>query len=74
MNDTVTSTDEVIDPVRARTYTDRSMWLPEGRACRDCVRFSGCVKFFGCKAESVTCDWSPSRFVSRDPLVPGAKP
>lgn len=70
---TITEDASAYDPVRARTYTERSMWLPEGRACRDCARFAGCVRFFGCRAESVTCDWSPSRFISRDPLVPGAK-
>jgi hypothetical protein len=53
----------------ARKCTDRRMWLPEGRTCRDCIRFAGCVRFFGCKAEAVTCDWSPSAFYPRDPLT-----
>lgn len=69
----VTSEQSDYDPALARKHADPSMWLPDGRVCRDCVSFAGCVRFFGCRAESVTCDWSPSRFWSRDPMVPGAK-
>lgn len=69
----MTKEQSIYDARFARATTDPSMHLPDGRACRDCVHFAGCVRFFGCLAESVTCDWAPSRFHSRDPLTPGAK-
>lgn len=64
--------DTPYDPVAARKYAHPSMLLPEGKACRDCIRFAGCVRFFGCRAEAVTCDWSPSHFYPRVP--PGYVP
>jgi hypothetical protein len=38
------------------------MNLPEGRTCKDCVSFQGCMKLFGCSGDNTTCDWSPSNF------------
>lgn len=43
--------------------SEPDMKLPDGRTCSDCAHFPRCVGLFGCKPESTSCDWSPSRFV-----------
>lgn len=45
------------------------MVLPPGRTCSDCLRYRYCERHFGCKPESRSCDWSPSRF-TEIPIVP----
>lgn len=41
---------------------DKDMQLPEGMLGKDCVHFKRCSKLFGCKVDSDSCDFAPSRF------------
>ena len=42
------------------------MLLPRYRICGDCKHFSKCNGLFGCKFASLSCGWSPSRFIRGD--------
>ena len=44
---------------------NEDMKLPVGKVCIDCVFYKDCKWFFRCKADSVVCDWAPSRFKPR---------
>ena len=48
---------------------EEDMELPEGKTCRDCVRFLYCVAFLDLSGEETSCDWSPSYFVDEQALI-----
>lgn len=39
-----------------------NMKLPIGKNAEMCCFFPKCKLMFGCKAENINCDFSPSRF------------
>jgi hypothetical protein len=41
---------------------DKDMQLPVGMLGKDCAHFKRCSKLFGCKVDSDSCDFAPSRF------------
>lgn len=41
--------------------------LPSGKTCGDCAHYARCVFLFGCKRDTKTCDWVPSRFLAARP-------
>lgn len=45
-----------------RIHTDKSMWLPDGKTCGDCVHVARCVAMFAGNPAGDACGWSPSRF------------
>lgn len=47
-----------------REHTPKSMWLPDGKTCSDCVHLDRCVAMFGGDPNGTACDWSPSRFTA----------
>lgn len=46
--------------------SERDMRLPAGKTCSDCVHFRRCEGLFQCPSNADHCDFSPSRFVSRE--------
>ena len=47
------------------------MKLPKGKTCADCARWESCHAMIGSlRGNETRCDWSPSRFVSREMPVP----
>lgn len=48
---------------------DEDMKLPEGMHGSDCAHFKRCNKLFGCKADSISCDFAPSRFQAAEIMV-----
>jgi hypothetical protein len=48
----------------ARAAADPLMYLPPGKTCGDCTRFSSCLDFLGLPdlKHYTSCDWAPSRF------------
>jgi hypothetical protein len=51
---------------------DKDMQLPQGLYGKDCVHFKRCSNMFGCKVDSDSCDFAPSRFRAAKPVE--AKP
>ncbi len=45
------------------------MKIPEEKTCQSCFHLKRCVSLYGVKAESVTCDWSPSRYQEKLPVM-----
>lgn len=44
------------------------MNLPPGKTCGgDCLHFDRCNKIFGHVSADKVCDWSPSKFLERQP-------
>jgi len=41
---------------------NRSMALPEGKSCADCIGYPRCHAFIGLEEENEVCDWYPNRF------------
>jgi ribosomal protein S27E len=41
------------------------MKLPVGLTCGDCAHIARCKAMFGHTESDVSCDWSPSRFISK---------
>lgn len=44
------------------------MQLPAGVTCGDCIHIARCKAMFGHVEADTYCDWSPSRFQSRNPI------
>ena len=47
------------------------MKLPAGLTCGDCAHIKRCKAMFGHTESDVSCDWAPSRFISKPaPVTP----
>ena len=42
------------------------MALPDSMTCGDCVHLPRCVAVFGSHPENTKCDFSPSKFLSKE--------
>lgn len=52
-------------------HCEPDMVLPEGKTCKDCIRFLSCAGFLGQHIQdNQHCDWSPSYF--RDRVIQGS--
>lgn len=45
--------------------SDKTMDLPEGITCADCMHTRRCVSIFGVKETNTSCDFYPIRFQKR---------
>lgn len=48
---------------------NEQMNLPEGKTCGDCVHCRRCTLMFGHIPADEVCDWSPSRFREKVPVL-----